>query len=161
MKRFDMRKKGEKNWQKRKNIYPWMFEQEPPVTILQENSHDSYTFKIDHEKIECPICMEEIEQFCKYEHDGTEKSKEANEIVLYCKHRFHKDCLATWIAYKKKETGTNVFPCPYCKKKYVVFHTRNHAFIGEFRKIYANPVWILFLFWFILSALTVFIAATN
>jgi hypothetical protein len=52
-------------------------------------------FCLVHCKTECPICFEHI----------IDKS---NEIVLDCKHIYHRDCITPWI---KKNNLT----CPYCR----------------------------------------------
>jgi hypothetical protein len=49
----------------------------------------------------CPICFEDIPD-------------KNNEIVLGCKHVYHRDCIIPWI---KKKQQQNHMKCPCCRKQ--------------------------------------------
>lgn len=52
------------------------------------------------ENIMCPICLSDIDK---------------NDYILYCKHSYHKDCIAKWIHQYNNYNADNFATCPICR----------------------------------------------
>lgn len=112
--------------------------------------------QIDDEHPVCPICLQELMGDCckgDFDHEAV--------VTLHCGHTFHNICLVTWIEYKKVETKTNVFPCPYCKAKYVAYNNGSSFLIGEWRQKNIQILRLFIFFVFFVTAAGVYITSLQ
>lgn len=70
--------------------------------MLQSYTTTTFNATDTATRTECPICLEEFDQGI------------GQEIVLRCKHVFHKDCLVKCLLFQYKTQ--NGFRCPICRR---------------------------------------------
>lgn len=123
--------------------------------------------QIDDEYPVCPICLQELLANC-CETDEQHLADCCNGdfdhkavVTLHCGHTFHNICLVTWIEYKKIETKTNVFPCPYCKAKYVAYNNGSSFLIGKWRQKNIHILRLFIFFVFLVTAAGVYITSLQ
>jgi hypothetical protein len=125
------------------------------IIVKRHNDPATREIQIDDELPVCPICLQELLADCcegEPQHEAV--------VTLHCGHSFHNICIFTWIEYKKKETKTNVFPCPYCKAKYVAYNNGSSFLIGKWRQ--NSDILRLFIFFvFLVTAAGVYITSLQ